>query len=53
MSTKDLIRWPAASTSTVLLVAALLIGIPVPASATVPNREIVAARRASNSADKG
>lgn len=53
MFTKEVIRWPAAIASMVLLAVALLISLPVPASATVPNREIVAASSASNSDDKG
>jgi hypothetical protein len=51
--TKQLMRWPAVVAIAVMMAAALRISAPVPASATVPNREIVAASSASNSADKG
>ena len=53
MFTKQLMQWPAVVAIAVMMAAALLISAPVPASATVPNREIVAASSASNSADKG
>jgi len=53
MFSEKMIRWAAALASSVLLAAALVISMPAPASATVPNREIVAASSASTSADKG
>src|SRR6478609_11228812 len=53
MFAREFIRWPAVLVSTVLLAVAVVTSAPGPASAAVPNRQIVSASSASNSSDKG
>ena len=53
MFPREIVRWPAVLVSTVLLAVAVVTSAPGPASAAVPNRQIVSASSASNSSDKG
>ncbi|HET9649706.1 MAG TPA: hypothetical protein VFP34_15955 [Microlunatus sp.] len=53
MSRARVVRWPVAVSVAVLIAVGLLSSRPAPASASVPDRQMVYAESATNSSDKG